>query len=141
MSGRTTIIGTGSYLPKRILPNRELEKIVKTSDEWTMKRNQFDGGLAVAGGVGFGRCPLFCQKFLKIFSFFIVDKTDLMPVGGQFLGEYQFKNVSSISHFHNFTCPVSQAGDRKDEPGHGEVDFFGDAVDTNYGLPIGCSCF
>jgi 3-oxoacyl-[acyl-carrier-protein] synthase-3 len=38
MSGRTTIIGTGSYLPKRILPNRELEKIVKTSDEWITTR-------------------------------------------------------------------------------------------------------
>ncbi len=38
MNGRATIIGTGSYLPKRILTNTELEKIVKTSDEWITTR-------------------------------------------------------------------------------------------------------
>ncbi len=38
MSGKATIIGTGSYLPKRILTNKELEKIVKTSDEWITTR-------------------------------------------------------------------------------------------------------
>jgi len=38
MSSRATIIGTGSYLPKRIVNNRELEKIVKTSDEWITTR-------------------------------------------------------------------------------------------------------
>jgi 3-oxoacyl-[acyl-carrier-protein] synthase-3 len=39
MTGRqSTIIGTGSYLPKRILDNKELEKIVKTSDEWITTR-------------------------------------------------------------------------------------------------------
>jgi 3-oxoacyl-[acyl-carrier-protein] synthase-3 len=38
MKGRATIIGTGSYLPKRILTNKELEKIVKTSDEWITTR-------------------------------------------------------------------------------------------------------
>jgi 3-oxoacyl-[acyl-carrier-protein] synthase-3 len=38
-SGRTvSIIGTGSYLPERILTNRELEKIVETSDEWIRTR-------------------------------------------------------------------------------------------------------
>ena len=35
---RVTIIGTGSYLPERILTNSELEKIVKTSDEWITTR-------------------------------------------------------------------------------------------------------
>jgi 3-oxoacyl-[acyl-carrier-protein] synthase-3 len=38
MTGRATIIGTGSYLPERILTNKELEKIVKTSDEWITTR-------------------------------------------------------------------------------------------------------
>jgi 3-oxoacyl-[acyl-carrier-protein] synthase III len=38
-SGRTvSIIGTGSYVPERILTNRELEKIVETSDEWIRTR-------------------------------------------------------------------------------------------------------
>lgn len=32
------IIGTGSYLPKKILSNQDLEKIVETSDEWITER-------------------------------------------------------------------------------------------------------
>jgi len=32
------ITGTGSYLPKQILTNADLEKIVDTTDEWIMKR-------------------------------------------------------------------------------------------------------
>ena len=38
MNGRATIIGTGSYLPQYALTNKELEKIVKTSDEWITTR-------------------------------------------------------------------------------------------------------
>ena len=32
------ILGTGSYLPKRILTNAELEKMVDTSDAWIVER-------------------------------------------------------------------------------------------------------
>jgi 3-oxoacyl-[acyl-carrier-protein] synthase-3 len=32
------IIGTGSYLPEKILTNRDLEKLVDTSDEWIYSR-------------------------------------------------------------------------------------------------------
>lgn len=32
------IIGTGSYLPKKILSNADLEKMVETSDEWIISR-------------------------------------------------------------------------------------------------------
>lgn len=32
------IIGTGSYLPDKVLTNRDLEKIVDTSDEWIVSR-------------------------------------------------------------------------------------------------------
>ena len=38
MTGRAKIIGTGSYLPERILTNKELEKIVETSDKWISTR-------------------------------------------------------------------------------------------------------
>jgi 3-oxoacyl-[acyl-carrier-protein] synthase-3 len=33
-----SIIGTGSYLPERILSNADLEKLVETSDEWIISR-------------------------------------------------------------------------------------------------------
>jgi len=35
---RTKIIGTGSYVPERILTNFDLEKMVDTSDEWIRER-------------------------------------------------------------------------------------------------------
>ena len=33
-----SIIGTGSYVPERILTNRDLEQLVETSDEWILTR-------------------------------------------------------------------------------------------------------
>jgi 3-oxoacyl-[acyl-carrier-protein] synthase III len=35
---RARIIGTGSYLPKKVLSNSDLEKLVDTSDEWIVTR-------------------------------------------------------------------------------------------------------
>lgn len=35
---KAKIIGTGSYLPERVLSNADLEKIVETSDEWIVSR-------------------------------------------------------------------------------------------------------
>ncbi|MFQ5893094.1 MAG: 3-oxoacyl-ACP synthase, partial [Nitrospinota bacterium] len=32
------IIGTGSYVPKRVLTNFELEQMVATSNEWILAR-------------------------------------------------------------------------------------------------------
>ncbi len=38
MSKKAYIIGTGSYLPQRILSNQDLEKLVDTTDEWIVTR-------------------------------------------------------------------------------------------------------
>src|SRR3989304_3516753 len=35
---RARIIGTGSYVPKRVLTNHDLEKMIETSDEWITER-------------------------------------------------------------------------------------------------------
>ncbi len=35
---KSKIIGTGSYLPKKVLTNADMEKIVDTSDEWIRER-------------------------------------------------------------------------------------------------------
>ena len=37
-SRTVSIIGTGSYVPERILSNAELEKSVDTTDEWIVTR-------------------------------------------------------------------------------------------------------
>ena len=33
-----SIIGTGSYVPERVLTNADLEKMVETNDEWIVTR-------------------------------------------------------------------------------------------------------
>lgn len=38
MAVKAKIIGTGSYLPERVLSNQDLEKMVETSDEWIVSR-------------------------------------------------------------------------------------------------------
>ncbi|OGN64748.1 MAG: 3-oxoacyl-ACP synthase [Chlamydiae bacterium RIFCSPHIGHO2_12_FULL_49_9] len=38
MTKKAKIIGTGSYLPERVLTNRDLELMVETSDEWIVSR-------------------------------------------------------------------------------------------------------
>jgi 3-oxoacyl-[acyl-carrier-protein] synthase-3 len=38
MTGYSRIIGTGSYLPEKVLTNRDLEKLVDTTDEWIYTR-------------------------------------------------------------------------------------------------------
>ena len=35
---RASIIGVGSYVPEKVLTNRDLEKMVDTSDEWITDR-------------------------------------------------------------------------------------------------------
>src|SRR3984885_6594369 len=37
-AAKARIIGTGSYLPERVLTNQDLEKMVETSDEWIVTR-------------------------------------------------------------------------------------------------------
>lgn len=39
MKTRSIIVGTGSYLPEKILTNAELEKMVDTTDEWIVQRS------------------------------------------------------------------------------------------------------
>lgn len=38
MLHKARIVGTGSYLPEKVLTNHDLEKIVETSDEWIVTR-------------------------------------------------------------------------------------------------------
>jgi 3-oxoacyl-[acyl-carrier-protein] synthase-3 len=38
MSAYSRIVGTGSYLPEKVLSNRDLEKLVDTSDDWIYTR-------------------------------------------------------------------------------------------------------
>lgn len=52
MRYKTKIIGTGSYLPEKVLTNKELEKMVDTSDEWITTRCGIKERRIVEDGVG-----------------------------------------------------------------------------------------
>jgi 3-oxoacyl-[acyl-carrier-protein] synthase-3 len=47
---RSKIAGTGSYLPEKILSNKDLEKLVDTSDEWILERTGIRNRHHVAEG-------------------------------------------------------------------------------------------
>ena len=49
---RTRIIGTGRYLPSRVVKNTDLEKIMDTSDEWIRQRTGILQRHVVEPGVG-----------------------------------------------------------------------------------------
>ena len=38
MSLQSKIIGTGSYLPSRVVSNKDLEEVLNTTDEWIRQR-------------------------------------------------------------------------------------------------------
>jgi len=50
MTSRATIIGTGSYLPNHILTNKQLEKIVDTSDDWIKTRTGIKARMIAGAG-------------------------------------------------------------------------------------------
>jgi len=54
MAPRTIITGTGHYVPPRVVTNRDLEKLMDTSDDWIrersgiLERHHIDGGLGTS---------------------------------------------------------------------------------------------
>ncbi len=50
MSVRARILGTGSYVPERVLANADLERIVETSDAWIVERTGIRERRMVAPG-------------------------------------------------------------------------------------------
>mgnify|MGYP003546481034 CR=1 FL=1 len=59
------IIGTGSYAPKKVLTNHDLEKMVETSDEWIMERTGIRVGFKPAGGISTAKKALAWQSLMK----------------------------------------------------------------------------
>ena len=50
---RSRIVGTGAAVPKKILSNADLEKLVETSDEWIISRTGIKTRHVVAEGEHF----------------------------------------------------------------------------------------
>ncbi len=59
---RARIIGTGSYLPERVLTNADLEKICDTKDEWIRQRTGIEERHQAAPGQGTSHLALEASK-------------------------------------------------------------------------------
>jgi 3-oxoacyl-[acyl-carrier-protein] synthase-3 len=63
---RAKVLGTGSAVPKRILSNADLEKLVETSDEWIMSRTGIKERHIVSEGEHFSDlCTRAAEQALK----------------------------------------------------------------------------
>jgi len=52
MTARTVLTGTGHYVPPRVVTNRDLEKLMDTSDEWIRERSGILERHHVEAGIG-----------------------------------------------------------------------------------------
>ena len=77
----TIILGTGSCLPKRVMPNIELESIVETSDEWIRTRTGIENRRV--GGAGEKTYQLAASAARKALEMADVDagEIELLVVG------------------------------------------------------------
>lgn len=55
---RSKILGTGSYVPEEILTNKQIEKIVDTTDKWILERTGISERRVAAKGVGVSELSL-----------------------------------------------------------------------------------
>ncbi|MCK5231057.1 MAG: beta-ketoacyl-ACP synthase 3, partial [Desulfobulbaceae bacterium] len=78
---RPTILGTGSYLPKRILTNRDLEKMVDTSDEWITTRTGIKSRRIATKGEETSRIAAAAGKDALKMAGLTPDEIDLIIVG------------------------------------------------------------
>ena len=63
----TTITGTGMCVPDRILTNRDLEKLVETSDEWIVERTGIrERRIAAPGQLSSDLALVACQRALEM---------------------------------------------------------------------------
>ncbi len=78
---RPIILGTGSSLPERILTNRDLEKMVDTSDEWITTRTGIKTRRIAAGGEETSRLAAAAGKKAMEMAGVTPDEIDLIIVG------------------------------------------------------------
>ncbi len=81
MTARSKIIGTGSYLPKRILTNNELEKIVETSDEWITTRTGIKTRRIAGSGEGTSEMAAEAANKALIMAGVTAQELDMIIVG------------------------------------------------------------
>ncbi|MHB8878896.1 MAG: beta-ketoacyl-ACP synthase III [Myxococcaceae bacterium] len=78
---RTKIIGTGSYAPAKVLTNKDLEALVKTSDAWIVERTGIRQRHVAAEGEAASDLALVASQRALELSGTRADELDLIIVG------------------------------------------------------------
>src|SRR4030042_5804801 len=75
------IIGTGSYVPERVLTNRDLEKMVDTSDKWILERTGIhERRIATEEETNVTMCRIALERAIQN-AHIRPDEIDMMVVG------------------------------------------------------------
>jgi 3-oxoacyl-[acyl-carrier-protein] synthase-3 len=110
---RSLIVGTGSYAPEKVVTNKELEKLVQTSDEWIVERTGIrERHIAAPGEATSDLALKASQKALKMAGIRPED-VDLIVVG-TITPDMPFPAAAALlqAHLHNkkaFAFDVSAA--------------------------------
>ncbi|WKZ32119.1 MAG: beta-ketoacyl-ACP synthase III [Thermodesulfobacteriota bacterium] len=91
---RSRIIGTGSYVPEKVLTNRDLEGMVETSDEWISTRTGIRERRIAAGETASGMAARAAKAALKAAGLSAKD-IDLVVVG-TVTAEMAFPSVACL---------------------------------------------
>lgn len=121
---RARIIGVGSYAPQRILTNRELEKMVETSDEWIVQRTGIRERRIVDEGEGPSDLAVRAARQAMDRAQIGPDEIDFIVVGTT-AGDMHFPTTANLVQ-HKLGCRNA-----------GSVDVYAACSGSVYSLSIG----
>ena len=121
---RARIIGIGSYAPQRILTNRELEKMVDTSDEWIVQRTGIRERRIVDEGEGPSDLAVRAARQAMDRAQVAPDEIDFIVVGTT-AGDMHFPTTANLVQ-HKLGCRNA-----------GSVDVYAACAGSVYSLSIG----
>ena len=121
---RARIIGVGSYAPQRILTNRELEKMVDTSDEWIVQRTGIRERRIVAEGEGPSDLAIRAARQAMDRAQVGAEEIDFIVVGTT-AGDMHFPTTANLVQ-HKLGCRNA-----------GSVDVYAACAGSVYSLSIG----
>ena len=105
MTRYATIIGTGSYLPERIMSNRDLESLVETSDDWIVSRTGIRERHVVAEGEATSDLAARAGRLAMQRAGVSADEIDMLLVGTT-SPDYVMPSTACITQVKlGLTCP------------------------------------
>ncbi|MBI2933327.1 MAG: ketoacyl-ACP synthase III [Planctomycetes bacterium] len=120
---RTRILGTGRYLPERVVTNDEMAKLMPTSDEWIQQRSGIKQRRFVAPGQGPAEIGTYAAQAA-------LDAAGLKP------SDLDFIICATQTPEHQFPGTACFLQKRLDAPGIGALDIRDQCTGFLYGLSV-----